>query len=58
MDEFEKNDEELERIAAKICGALDGLKLTAEDMEKAVDSQGKMLKAVNEKAEDSKAKLT
>lgn len=37
LDEFEKNDKELEEIAAKICGALDDLKLTAQDMEQKVD---------------------
>ena len=58
LDQFEKNDEELERIAAQICGALDELKGTAENMEQTVDKQGKMLKNVNDKAADTEAKLT
>ena len=34
LAEFEENDKELENIAAQICGALDTLKGTAENIEK------------------------
>ena len=33
LTEFEKNDKELEEIAAQICGVLDNLKGTAENIE-------------------------
>ena len=34
LAEFEENDKELENLAAQICGALDTLKGTAENIEK------------------------
>ena len=37
LKEFEENDKELEEIAAQICGALDQLKGTAENMETQID---------------------
>ena len=43
LDEFDKNDQELEAIAGQICGALDGLSKTAEDMEKKAKDAGKQV---------------
>lgn len=37
LAQFEENDQELEDIAAQICGALDTLKGTAQNIEKTVD---------------------
>jgi len=57
LKEFEKNDEELEDIANQICGALDQLKGTAQNMEKLVDDQGKLLKKVNKSADGLEVSL-
>ena len=58
LKQFEKNDQELEDIAAMICGALDQLKGTAQNIESKVDAQGKMLKNVNKKAEETQCQLS
>ena len=58
LAEFEENDKELENIAAQICGALDTLKGTAENIEKQVKDQGKLLKKTNQRAGDAEAQLT
>ena len=58
LKEFEENDKELENLAAQICGALDTLKGTAENIEKQAKDQGKLLKKANQKAGDTEAQLT
>ena len=45
LKQFEENDKELEDIAGAICGALDTLKGTAENIENTIEKQGAMLRA-------------
>ena len=53
LKQFEQNDQELEDIAAQICGALDDLQGTAENMKTMVKEQGSMLRKTRESTENT-----
>ena len=58
LKQFEENDKDPEDLAEQICGALDELKGEAQNIEKSIDEQGKLLTKVNDKVENRNAELT
>ena len=57
LEEFKKNDEELDDIAGEIVKALDIVKRNAENIEAGIDLQSKHLSKQNARAEVINAEL-
>jgi hypothetical protein len=57
LKEFEENDKQLEEIAGRIVEALSKVKSSAQDMNVAINKQGKMIKSSRQRGEKNEQRL-